>query len=158
GCLAVCFITHDDAYYLAESITSFAHGGEVFVLVSRVPWHDQPGDWEKAETVAREAGAEVVLGEWRSELEHRQAACEYLLKKGFTHALIPDGDEIIEPGLLQNLVKIAKAGLADRVFVHWDTYWKSPEYVIRPREGFTPLILVDLRVAAPTGLRNFEGG
>lgn len=97
-------------------------------------------------------------GEWTSENEHRQAAQEYLLERGFTHALIPDGDEIIEPALLQTLTKIAANELAERVYVHWDTYWKSPEYVIRPREGFTPLLLVDLRHAKPVHLRHFEGG
>ena len=91
--VAVCMCVHDDACYLGESITSFAAAGEVFAFVSRVPWHDQPGDWEAAAEVARNAGAKVVLGEWRSELEHRQAARAYLLDKRYTHALIPDRSE-----------------------------------------------------------------
>ena len=156
--VATAFILHDDAYYLAPSIQSFQEAGEVFAFVSRVPWHDQPGDWEAAAQIAQEAGAEVVLGDWRSELEHRQFALSYLREKGYTHTLIPDGDEIIEPALLQHLLQIAAVGLADRVYVHWDTYWKSPEYVIRPREAFTPCLLLDLRVAEPVGGRNFTGG
>ena len=156
--VAIAFILHDDASYLVPSIQSFREAGEVFAFVSRVPWHDQPGDWEAAARVAQEAGAEVVLGDWHSEVEHRQFALAYLREKGYTHALIPDGDEIIEPALLQHLQQIAAVGLADRVYVHWDTYWKSPEYVIRPREAFTPCLLLDLRVAEPVGGRNFTGG
>src|SRR5579862_7885021 len=77
--LAVAYILHDDAWYLADSIESFRTAGPVYAFVSRVPWHDQPGDWEHAAEVARQAGAEVVLGEWRSELEHRLAAFAYIL-------------------------------------------------------------------------------
>ena len=158
-CLScVCYILHDDASYLAASIQSFQEAGKVFAFVSRVHWHDQPGDWQAAAQVAQDAGAEVVLGEWRSELEHRQFALACLREQGYTHALIPDGDEIIEPALLHALTRIAASELAERVYIHWDTYWKTPEYVIRPRERFTPCMLLDLRAAVPTGLRDFEGG
>jgi GT2 family glycosyltransferase/tetratricopeptide (TPR) repeat protein len=149
---------HDDSYYLAEAISSVHTASDGFVFVSRLPWHDQPGDWEAAAEVARSVGAEVIVGEWTSELAHRQAALGWLAEHGYTHALIPDGDEIIEPLLLETLLKIAETELAERVYVHWDTYWKTPEYVIRPREGFTPLILLDLCRAHPVGGRHFEGG
>src|SRR5689334_8088009 len=99
--VAVCYLIHDDSWYLRQSIESFRSAGHIFTFISRVPWHDQPGDWKTAVKVAEEAGAEVILGEWTSELSHRQAAQAWLRKKGFTHALIPDGDEIIETGLLQ---------------------------------------------------------
>ncbi len=76
--IASCYMVHDDNYYLAESIASFRSAGEVFAFVSRVPWHDQPGDWEGAAEIARGAGAELVLGDWTSELEHRKAAFAWL--------------------------------------------------------------------------------
>ncbi len=91
-------------------------------------------------------------------MEHRQFACATLRERGCTHALIPDGDEIIEPELLHALTQIAASELAERVYVQWDTYWKTPAYVIRPREPFTPCMLLDLRTAQPTGGRNFAGG
>lgn len=155
---AVCYILHDDAYYLAESIASFKGAGDVLAFVSRVPWHDRPGDWESAAGVARDAGAEVIAGDWTSELAQREAAFLELFKRGYTHAFIPDGDEIVEPGLLQSLLRVAEHALADRVSVYMDTYWKSPEYVIRPREPLAPVLLVDIRNAYPIGLRNFAGG
>src|SRR5437588_685656 len=76
--IAVCYILHDDASYLAASIASFKPAGDVFAFVSKLPWNGEPGDWERAERVARDAGAEVVVGEWATELEHRQAALAYL--------------------------------------------------------------------------------
>src|SRR5471030_1764837 len=42
------------------------------------------------------------------------------------------------------LISRLREGIASRVHVHMDTYFKSPEYVIRPRENLTPIILLDL--------------
>ncbi len=191
--LAVAYCLHDDDAFLAASIASFKSAGRVFAFVSKVPWHDEgaeyePGDWERTARIARDAGAEVIVGEWASESEHRQSSMAWLLENCFTHALIPDGDEIIEPQLLQTLIQIAGVGIqssvighqsknpeplitdysitdhslvpgiADRVYVHMDTYWKSPEYVIRPRERITPCILIDLRSVTHWKVREFHGG
>jgi len=166
-------MVHDDASFLSATLAANAAAGPAALLVSRVPWHGPVGDWEGAVAIAEAAGSEVVLGEWRSEEEHRRAAQEWALAKGFTHALIPDSDEIIEPELLQTLLAIAQAGVAERVYVQMDTYWKGfgsggeigpaadgapTGYVIRPREGCTPLMLVDLRAASPVKLRQYAGG
>lgn len=157
--IAAAWCVHDDHWYLAESIRSYrADGVEPFAFVSKTPWHSKPGDWEQSVESAREAGATVEVGEWGSEDEHRRAIVEAMKGHGFEHLLTPDGDETIEARLLKTLVKIAQAGIADRVYVEWDTYWKSPEYVIRPRERFTPLILVNLEQTEHDHLRNFKSG
>src|SRR5438067_244849 len=92
--LAITYILHDDDSYLPASIASFREAGPVFCFVSKVPWSacpgaylsgGEPGDWEGAVRTAEEAGAEVILGEWPTELAHRQAAQAHLLEKGFTH-------------------------------------------------------------------------
>ena len=132
---AVCYCIHDDLYYLKESIASAAEVGDLFCFISKVAWHGEPGDWQSAQAIAEGSGATVIPGEWRSELEHRQAALRHLREAVYTHALIPDGDEFIETTLLRSLQKIAESELADRVYVHWDTYWKSAEYVIRVRRS-----------------------
>ncbi len=155
--LAVSYCLHDDIDFLAASIESFAGSGADLVgFVSRVPWHGESGDWSGAVAIIEAAGGTVVEGEWRSEDEHRRAALAWLIEHGYTHSLIPDGDEIIEPSLLQALVRLSKNDLADAVHVEWDTYWKSPEYVIRPRERFTPLILVRLDAVEHASLRNYH--
>lgn len=175
--IVTALISHDDAFYLAETIrcleqfvstASIATSSDsesssqsplsLFLFLSRLPWHSKPGDWQSVAEAAESLGLTTIVGDWSNELAQRQAAIEHLKSLGFTHALIPDTDEIIEPQLLETLVKIAENELADRVYVHWDTYWKSPQYVIRPREPFTPCYLIDLRVAKPVGARNFEGG
>lgn len=156
--LAVMYYLHDDALYLKQSIDAFKDFGDVFVFISQIPWHGEPGDWERAAEIAGDSGATVMTGEWGSEGEQRQAAQRHIQSLGYTHALIPDGDEIIEASLLGELKKIAEHQLADRVYVEWDTYWKTPEYLVRPREKFTPLLLVDLNRAFHLELRNYGGG
>lgn len=63
--------------------------------MNRIPWHCEPGDWEETARIAEAACAEVILGEWRDELEHRQAAYAHLTERGFTRVLIPDGDDYL---------------------------------------------------------------
>lgn len=156
--LCAAFMVHDDTEFLGAAISSFALVKDIFVFVSKVPWGAQAGDWQAAQKIAENAGAKVVLGEWASEHEQREYVRAHLLELGFTHALIPDGDEIIEPNLLGALTKIAESELADRVYVEWDTYWKDSQHVVRPREGFTPCILLDLRVTNNVDLRDYRGG
>ncbi|HZH99152.1 MAG TPA: CmcI family methyltransferase, partial [Fimbriimonadaceae bacterium] len=156
--IAVAMVAHDDYYYMAESLRSYATAGDLIVFASRTPWHGTPGDWERCVTEASEAGAEAVLGDWHSEDEHRRHALRELRKRGYSHALIVDGDEIIEPELLRKLVSIAENQLATRVAVEMQTYWKTPEYCIRPRERITPVVLVDLRQVHQVHIRDYEGG
>lgn len=156
--IAVALCAHDDHWFLRPTLESFAPAGPCLVYVSRVPWSGLPGDWERVARLAQDAGAQVVLGDWASENEHRKAAYDDLIRRGYTWALVPDGDEVVEAGLLDHLLRVAKADLADRVYVEWNTYWKSPEYVVRPREPFHPLILFNLRRARQVHIRHYEGG
>ncbi len=157
GVVAVYHL-HDDNIYLSEAIASVIGSVPVLAFVSKIPWHGEPGDWELSASIAREAGAEVMLGEWASEDEHRQAAITECRTRQYQYAMIPDGDEIMEPKLLDTLIKIATDEIADRVYVEWDTYWKSPEYVIRPREAFHPCMMINLGRVRQTSLRNHDGG
>lgn len=155
---ALAMIVHDDCCFLEASLKSFGRVADRFIFVSRVPWNGEPGDWERSVEIAASAGAVMITGEWKSEEEHRAAAFGHLRSLGFSHALIPDSDEVIDQQLLDALVKIAESDLADRVYVEWDTYWKDSGHVVRPRERFTPCILVNLERAWNTALRGFEGG
>ncbi len=89
-CLSSCLVLHDDFAFLDRAIQSVWEAGPVFAFVSCLPWHGEAGDWERAARIAEEAGAEVVLGDWPSEEDHRRFALAYLAEKGFTRALIPD--------------------------------------------------------------------
>lgn len=155
--LCVCICVHDDASFLPHVLRNVGDI-PVLVAVSRVDWCGHEGDWRATEGIALEAGAEVFLGAWASEEEHRAAAYAEAMRWGFTYAVIADSDEIIEPKLLESLARIAENSLAERVYVEWDTYWRDTAHVVRPRERFTPCMMIDLHVASNVRNREFVGG
>ncbi len=108
--------------------------------------------------IAEAEGAEVVLGDWSDETTHRRHAQQVLRDRGVGHCLIPDGDEIVEPRLLEALLDIGEKDLAEIASVFMDTYWKSPEYVIRPRESLTPALMINLRKVQHHHIREYRGG
>jgi glycosyltransferase involved in cell wall biosynthesis len=108
--------------------------------------------------VAEAQGATVIEGDWPDETSHRRSAYKHLRDAGWNYCLTIDSDEIIEPSLLEKLISISESGAADRVHVEWDTYWKSPEYVIRPREPFKPCVLINLQTVSHVHIREFAGG
>lgn len=132
--------------------------GPILAFVSRNAWNGTTGDWQACAKAAEEAGAEVILGDWVDESAQRRFAQGEALQRGYTHAVIPDGDEVIEPKLLNTLLEIAHARIADRVHVFMETYWKSARYVIRPREQLAPVILIDLQAVQHNYIREYSGG
>lgn len=156
----VCVLTclHDDHWFVERSLSVCKSAGPLLAVISRTAWNGTDGDWQRTATEAEKAGAEIILGDWTEESDQRRFAIQEARERGFTHALIPDGDEVIEPKLLDTLIKLAKAEVAERVYVHMDTYWKSARYVIRPREQLTPVILLDLRAVEHVHIRDFAGG
>ncbi len=155
-CVVLC--AHDDYWFVGKVVEAAKSFGPVYAFVSRLAWSGPAGNFERVAEEAKSAGAEVIYGDWDNETDHRRAAYRAVLEQGFEYVLIPDGDEVIEPGLLQTLVHIAKTGIAERVHAHMDTYWKSARYVIRPREQLAPAILIKLGVVKHDYIRDFEGG
>ena len=149
---------HDDNVFLKHVIESFSSTGPVYVFVSRVPWSGEVGVWEKSVEIAEAAGATVHIGNWISESEQRQAMIAHMRGLGVSYVLIPDSDEIPEPKLLESLLGIAQSGLADRVRVRIDTYWKTTSHVVQPPEGFTPYLLLNLDACEHIHTREFSGG
>ncbi|MCE9558044.1 MAG: glycosyltransferase [Armatimonadetes bacterium] len=156
--VAVAFLVHDDIEFFEAAAESFRGAGELFAFVSRVSWNADQGDYKATIALAEKLRLTVIEGDWTDEGIHRREAYALLKERGFTHCLIPDTDEVIEPELLTALLKLAESDLADRVYVQNDTYWKSPEFVIRPRERRTPMLFLNLHTVEHTYLREFSGG
>ncbi|HLO97997.1 MAG TPA: glycosyltransferase [Fimbriimonas sp.] len=155
-CVVLCL--HDDWWFVSKAIEATKPFGPVLAFISRTSWNATAGDWQKVKDEAEKAGAEVILGDWSNETEHRREAYKTVRERGFQYALIPDGDEIIEPQLLTTLTKLAETQVAERVHVYMDTYWKSARYVIRPREQLAPAILINLNKVEHAYIRDFQGG
>ncbi|RYG48208.1 glycosyltransferase, partial [bacterium] len=153
-CAVLC--VHDDNHFLEAALRAVESLPRL-VLVSRIDWTGRTGAWEKSVEIAEACGAEVEVGDW-TEVDHRERWLAAPLERGFTHALLIDSDEVVEPELLANLLKIAEGGLAEQVHVELDTYWKDAAHVVRPREPFNPSVLVDLRAVRFGHVREFIGG
>ena len=155
----VCAIlsVHDDCTFLAAALRSVAQVPRL-VFVSKVDWTGKEGNWESSAQIAISEGAEVVLGEWPSESAHRTAALQLAEERGFEFAITLDSDEILEPPLLENLLQVAASNLAERVYIEWNTYWKDAQHVVRPREPFTPCIMVKLGSVSHVQVREYAGG
>ncbi len=154
-CVALC--VHDDSTFLSAAL-HILQDIPRHVFIGKLSWAGDEGEWQQVQAICEEAGATVILGTWLSEEGQRKAAYDHVRKLGFTHAIIADSDELVEPKLLDHLKRLAEGDMADRVYVEWDTYWKSPQYVIRPRERFTPCIMIKLDTAVNTHHREFENG
>lgn len=155
--IVVCWCLHDDHWYFPLSAASF---GELpkLALVSRLAWNGSKGDWQKMKTIAEECGVRIIVGDWDDEQLHRRAALQLLQEEGWEYALIADGDEVVSPELLKTLLSLADSSIVDRVHVQMDTYWKSPDFVIRPRERLEPLFMVRPEAVEQVYIREYKGG
>jgi len=155
--LRAAIICHDDSVYLEATIKALADIPAT-VFVNEITWSEaEPGDWQATVSRAKKAGATVVCGKWPDEATHREATLAWAREQGVQHLLIPDSDEIIGPELLCTLKKLASIALADVVHCTMDTYWKSPEYVIRPRERLMPAIMIQPGNVTHVKIREFRG-
>ena len=111
--LPVCLVAHDDHWFLRETLRSYASAGPATVFVSTRAWNGRQGRWDLCASEAVAAGAEVIVGDWPDESLHRQIALAEMKKRGHRHVLLPDGDEIASPELLESLVRLAKADAAE---------------------------------------------
>lgn len=157
GSVPACWCVHDDVAHLALSIGSFAQAGPGTVFVSKLAWNGTEGDWESSVRIVEAAGAEAIVGEWPDESLHRRAALAEMHRRGCHHLLIPDSDEVVEPRLLDRLLRLAEADAADLVRVRMETFWKGPNYVIRPREALAPILMLDARTAEHIHIREYSG-
>ena len=155
--IQAAIVCHDDAFYLSSVIGAL---GEipVTVFVSESSWGSAPaGNWQHTVEVAAKAGASVITGVWTDEESQRKAVLEWAKSEGIQFLIVPDSDEILSAELLLSLKKIAAVDLADVVYCSMDTYWKSPEYVIRPRERLMPVIMLKPAEIRYEFIREFIG-
>jgi len=155
--LVALYCVHDDNEFLAASLRSTGALPKL-VMLSRCDWQGKSGAWESTAAIAKAHGAEIVLGDWPDESSHRKAALAEAKARGFTYAITIDSDEILEPELIASLEHVSQSGFADRVYIEWNTYWKDAEHVVRPREPFTPCIMVNLLVVQHVQVREYVGG
>lgn len=155
--LRAVLICHDDVLYLEAVLKSLGDDIPSTVFLNRKAWSGKAGKWQAARKAIKALGVEIIEGSWDGESEHRAATIQWARAQGINRLLIPDTDEVLSPELLATLLEIAATELSDEVHVDMDTYWKSPEYVIRPRERIRPVLLVNPQTVDHKFIREYQG-
>ena len=155
--LAACLCLHDDAEFLAEAIKAVSSAGSVYCFVSRRAWDGSEGNWQRVVEVAEAAGGNVIQGDWPEEAMHRSAALLHMKEHGYKHVIVIDGDEILEPRLLEALVKIAKEDMADLVRCRMTTFWRDAEHCVQPREELAPIVMLNAQTSRHIHIREYSG-
>lgn len=155
--LRAALVCHDDVLYLEAVLRSLGPDIPATVFLNRKAWSGKAGKWQAARKAISSLAAEVIEGSWDGESEHRTATIQWARAQGIDRLLIPDTDEVLSPELLATLLEVAATELSDEVHVDMDTYWKSPEYVIRPRERIRPVLLINPQTVDHKFIREYQG-
>ena len=113
---------------------------ETLVLVSQVPWQGKSEMPDKTDLIADEMGATVIISDWTSEQDQRNAGQDYFYD--FDWIIILDPDEYLDNKGWKKLKDfINDANFNAYTCDTQSTYWKSG-YVIEPKEEYKQIILV----------------
>lgn len=153
---AVCTIAYREADYIGACVLNWSGVADKhLVLVSTKPWNGVTLHDDGTTRMAQNAGAEVVLGEWKTEAEQRSWGLARLYD--YDYVLIVDADELYTKEDQEKIIHALKnpihteytpdpdefrnvpAFRCDRII----TYWKTPEYVYDPEDKHKPIIAVD---------------
>ncbi len=153
---ATAIVCHDDAHFLDATLKTFAPAGPATVFVSKYGWDSSTGDYEASVSAAERANTEVVLVEEKTEESHRRFALAEMRRRGVQWLFIPDGDELVERKLLDELMTLARTDLFDQFRVRMHTYWKSARYRIYPPENIAPAILINAQTCEHIHIREYS--
>jgi glycosyltransferase involved in cell wall biosynthesis len=114
---------------------------EVLVLVSAKPWFGEYELPDRTDEIAREMGATVIVHDWSSEEEQRNAGQEYFGDMDWIIVLDPDEylDNANWEGLRLSLPIYDQAGVRAIIVEGQYTYWKTG-YVADPPRDYPMLI------------------
>lgn len=158
------YCVYDDDSWLGDSFASVYDAcTSVLFLVGDEPWHGRPtSNTRTLEVIAQlpdqARKVRVIRGAWATETEQRNAGLEILREAGVDYCFVVDADEIYDEAALARMMRFA-AGHPEVACWHmtWDTYWKSHEWVIEPREPFKPVVFVKVGAARFIEHRNVGG-
>jgi glycosyltransferase involved in cell wall biosynthesis len=138
---AICTIAYNEAEWIRACIRQFKpFNMHHLVLVSTKPWNGVPQPDDRTADIAREEGAEVIVGYWKDEAEQRNYGLALL--RDYDRVLIVDADELYESSSIQALIDCNTSCPAIRTDKMW-TYWKTPEYRFDPPDRHEPIVAVD---------------
>ena len=135
------------AYNESEYIQLFIKQWEglvdrIIVSVSSLPWQGDPSEDDRTAELAKEAGAEVIVGYWKTEAEQRNYGLAYLRDYDYVITLDPDEFFTLEDRKL--LIKECQTTEAKHILPkEMVTYWKTLDYIFDPKDKHEPTIAIN---------------
>ncbi len=162
---AILSICYNEAKYIKACIKNWEDVVDKhLVLVSRKPWNGIEFEDDGTFTIAKECGAEVILGEWKTEAEQRNIGIARL--HDYDYVLIVDPDELYTKSDQQKILSEldnprTEAYRKDRNIPAFTvskitTYWKNYNYIFDPPDKHKPIIAVDPMQVYCTEHRQFK--
>lgn len=108
------------------------------VLVSQKPYFGETDKMDKTADIARDLGAEVILGTWSMDHLQRNTAIQNI--SGCDWVITVDADMYIEKKDMERFIKKLENEKNDAVKVNHYPYWKDWEHVIE--DTFKPVFAV----------------
>ena len=149
---AVYNVYEDDSWLVDSFLSVYDACDKIFFVINDLPWHGERVDNSRMINTINnlpDPNKKVVveLGSWGQtwvgETAQRNAGLDLIKKAGLDYCLVVDGDEIYDTEMLKRMMSYA---VSRPQIECWhsvmDTYWKSHEYVIRPREPCKPVIFI----------------
>lgn len=150
--IAVATICYNEAEYIGACIDNWK--GLVdkhLVLVTNKPWNGSPVGDDGCDGIARKRGAEVIIGEWKTEAEQRNFGLARLYD--YDYVLIIDADEFYTKEDQQKILSALNNPI-DKSYSETKripaftctkmvTYWKNSDYIFDPPDKHKPYIAVD---------------
>jgi glycosyltransferase involved in cell wall biosynthesis len=162
---AVCTVTYNEAEYIGACVDNWS--GLIdkhLVLVSSKPWNGSPVEDDNTAGIARKHGAEVIIGEWKTEAEQRSWGLARLYD--YDYVLIIDADELFtkedQAIIMEYLNKPIDISYRPDQYIpafrckKMKTYWKTHEYTFDPPDNHQPIIAVDPKRVYGFEHRNFK--
>lgn len=155
--LAVLTIAYNEEDFIIPCILNWkGYVDKHLVLVSSKPWHGTPVGDDRTHRLAKNAGAESILGWWATEAEQRNWGLARLYD--YDYVLIVDPDEFYTNADIETIIQTIKNRSIDPAYSHnemipaWRvkkmiTYWKTPDYVFDPPDKHQPIIAINPKLA-----------
>lgn len=144
--VAVCSIAYNEEEWIERCIKQFQPFGlRHLVLLSTKPWNGSPQEPDRTEQIAKDAGAEVIIGYWETEAQQRNFGLSYLYDYDFV--LIVDPDEFYTQKDIQTWLDSLDVSEPSYRVKNIKTYWKTPEYVFSPPDNHEPIVAVNPKKA-----------
>lgn len=153
---AVCTVAHRESEYIGACINNWKDVVDKhLVLVSTKAWNGGSNRDDGTVRIAIDMGAEVVLGEWKSEGEQRSWGLARLYD--YDYVLIVDADEFYTKEDQRKIIDALDHPIHTEFTPDPDeyrhvpafkcaymaTYWKNSDYRYEPADTHQPIIAVD---------------